>query len=439
MASAVRTLQIKPVVLMPGWQLGPRIAFRFCFLYFGLFCLSTQILVAFLPIPKIDIPDFSLLWQPIVFWTAAHVFSARLPLVSTGSGSGDKTFDWVLVFCLLVFSIVATAVWSVLDRKRSNYAILHKWFRVFIRFSVAGQMLSYGMANVIPLQMPFPYLTQLLEPFGNFSPMGVLWSSIGSSRGYEVFAGCAGTLAGGLLVFARTTPLGALLGLVEMTDVFMLNMTYDVPVKLFSLHLILLNLFLLAPELRRLINFFIRNAVALPSPENALFEDARGNRIAFWSQVALGVWLLAMNLYGSGQMWFEYGGGREKSPLYGIWNVRGMSIDGRLRPLLLTDEDLWRNAVFDFPERMTVQRMNGEFTHYKISLKMDAKTLELTRDNSKNAKASFTFQQPEPGQLVLNGMLDGHKVHIQLEVMDRNRFLLVNRGFHWVQEYPFNR
>jgi hypothetical protein len=439
MASAVRTLQIKPVVLMPGWQWGPRIAFRFCFLYFGLFCLSTQILGGFLPIPKVDIPDFSLLWQPIVFWTAARVFNAKLPLVYTGSGSGDKTFDWVLVFCLLLFSLVATAVWSLLDRKRTNYAILHKWFRVFIRFSLAGQMLSYGMAKVIPLQMPFPYLTQLLEPFGNFSPMGVLWSAIGSSRGYEVFAGCAETLAGGLLVFGRTTPLGALLGLFEMTDVFMLNMAYDVPVKLFSFHLILLNLFLLAPDLRRLINFFIRNSLALPSPENPLFDDARRNRIAFWSQIGLGVWLLTMNLYGSGQMWFEYGGGREKSPLYGIWNVRGMSIDGRLRPPLLTDNDLWRNAVFDFPDRMTVERMNGEFSRYKVSLKMDAKTLELTRNNGKNARSNLTFQQPAPGQLVLNGMLDGRKVQMQLEMMDRNQFLLVNRGFHWVQEYPFNR
>jgi hypothetical protein len=116
-----------------------------------------------------------------------------------------------------------------------------------------------------------------------------------------------------------------------------------------------------------------------------------------------------------------------------------MSIDGRLRPPLLTDNDLWRNAVFDFPERMTVERMNGEFTGYKISLKVDAKTLELSRSNGKNSKSDLTFQLPAPGRLVLNGMLDGHKVRMQLEVMDRNQFLLVNRGFHWVQEYPFNR
>ena len=35
--------------------------------------------------------------------------------------------------------------------------------------------------------------------------------------------------------------------------------------------------------------------------------------------------------------------------------------------------------------------------------------------------------------------IDGHKTHIQLRLRDRNKFLLVNRGFHWIQEYPYNR
>lgn len=42
------------------------------------------------------------------------------------------------------------------------------------------------MVKAIPLQMPAPNLTRLLEPFGHFSPMGVLWHSIGASRGYEM-------------------------------------------------------------------------------------------------------------------------------------------------------------------------------------------------------------------------------------------------------------
>ena len=74
-----------------------------------------------------------------------------------GSGSGDKTFDWVLSFCLIVMSALATAVWSLLDRKRANYARLAKWFRIFLRFALAGQMLTYGFVKAVPLQMPFPH------------------------------------------------------------------------------------------------------------------------------------------------------------------------------------------------------------------------------------------------------------------------------------------
>jgi len=41
--------------------------------------------------------------------------------------------------------------------------------------------------------------------------------------------------------------------------------------------------------------------------------------------------------------------------------------------------------------------------------------------------------------LVLDGDMDRHKVHMQLKLLDRNKFLLVSRGFHWIQEIPFNR
>jgi hypothetical protein len=41
--------------------------------------------------------------------------------------------------------------------------------------------------------------------------------------------------------------------------------------------------------------------------------------------------------------------------------------------------------------------------------------------------------------LILDGNMDSHKMHMQLELVDLNKFLLVSRGFHWIQEYPFNR
>jgi len=432
---------VQQVTRVLHWSFTSRLAFRACFVYFGLFCLATQILGCLFPIPKVEVPDPGTLppMRQIVFWTAAHVFHAKLPLVYTGSGSGDKTFDWVLAFCLLVIAVVAAGIWSVLDRRRENYVTLYKWFRLFIRFALASQFIVYGLDKVIPLQMPFPFLTRLVEPFRDFSPMGVLWTSVGASPAYEILVGSAELLGGILLIFPRTTVLGALVCLADMIQVFMLNMTYDVPVKLFAFHLILLATFLLAPEFWRLADFFVRNRTVGPSPQPELFHTRRGNRIALAAQIMLGIWMLGMNAYSGWSAWHTYGGGRTKSPLYGIWNVDELSIDSQVRSPLLTDYDRWRRAIFDFPERMSFQRMDDSFAHYGVAINDKDKTIVFAKDGDQNWKANFTFQRAAVDRLILDGNMDSHKIHMQLQRMDRSKFVLVSRGFHWISEYPFNR
>ncbi len=422
------------------WSLATRAAFRFGFVYFGIYCLGTQVVRGLMPWSDLEAPDPVTHWPvgPMVAWVAAHVFGVKTELVYF-SGSGDKTFDWVFTFCLLIFAALVAVIWSVLDRRRSDYIFLNKWFRLFLRFCLAGQMLGYGLAKVIPLQMPFPSLSRLVEPFGNFSLMGVLWSSIGASPAYEIFAGCAETLAGILLIFPRTTTLGALVCLADLVQVFVLNMTYDVPVKLFSFHLILMSLVLLAPDFRRLANFFLLNRPAGPSVQALLFLSARRNRIALVAQITFGIVLVGANLYGSIQAWSTYGPGHVRSPLFGIWDISEMTVDGQLRPAMLTDHSRWRRAIFEIPSRVTMQQMDDSSTRYGAAIDSKASTLALSKNDDKNWKAEFVFQRPAAGKLILDGEMEGQKVHMQLELVDASKFMLVSRGFHWVQEYPFNR
>jgi len=431
--------------IVPGqqrrqWTTLTRVTFRFCFVYFGLFCLTNQIFSSMFAFPDAEVPDLSTHWpvRQIVVWTASHVFHVKQPMVYTGSGSGDKTFDWVLTFCLLVFAAVATLVWSAVDRKRQEYATLYKWFRVAMRFALASQMIVYGMDKAIPLQMPSPYLTRLLEPSGNMSPMGVLWFSIGASPAYEIFAGCAELLGGVLLILPRTTMFGALVCLADMIQVFMLNMTYDVPVKLFSFHLIVMALFLLAPGLRGMAGFFFnRETRALVEPQ--VFRTRRANRIALALQVTFGLWLVGLNIYGARVGWRTYGQGSPKSALYGIWNVEQLTIDGANRQPLLNDNQRWRRVIFDFPTAVTFQRMDDSFAWYGASVNPKDRTVALTKGSDPKWKASLSFERPANDRLTLNGKMDGHEVSLQLRLFDHKKYQLWSRGFHWVQEYPFNR
>jgi uncharacterized membrane protein YphA (DoxX/SURF4 family) len=424
----------------PRWGFATRVAFRFSFVYFGLYCLATQVFTGLFPIPNVEMPELDTLWplRHMVFWTASHLFHLSTPLVYTGSGSGDKTFDWVFAFCLLVLAAVATAIWSIADRRRGNYTELHKWFRLAIRFCLAGQMFTYGMYKIIPLQMSLPFF-KLVEPFGDFSPMGLLWAFIGASPAYECFAGCAEILGGLLLLLPRTTLLGALVCLADLTQVFVLNMCYDVPVKLLSFHLILLAAFLLAPELPRLARLFVLGRAPGPSTEPPLFARRRANRVALALQVVFGVLLVAGNAFSVRSVWYSFGGGSPKSPFYGIWDVNEFSVDGQPRAPLLTDPDRWRRAIFVYPTRVSLQHMDDSFARFGSSINSTEKTLALTKDGDKNWKANLRFQRPSQDQLTLDGDMDGHKIRVALRHVDPAKFLLVSRGFHSVQEYPFSR
>jgi hypothetical protein len=69
-------------------------------------------------------------------------------------------------FCFVIIALAITAIWSIVGGRAANHVTVHKWFRLFLRFALGSTMLSYGSAKVIPLQMSFPSLTRLLEPYG---------------------------------------------------------------------------------------------------------------------------------------------------------------------------------------------------------------------------------------------------------------------------------
>jgi len=410
------------------WSLGARIAFRFRVLYFGLYVLTTQMLAGLLILPfdGVSLPNLGPTgaMKGLVSWTATHVFNiAPSAFVTVNTGSGDKTIDWVHAFCLLVLSVAGTAAWSALDRRRPNYERLHRWFTIFLRFSVASTMVGYGMVKAFPLQMPAPSLQRLVEQYGDFSPMGVLWYSIGASFPYERFAGCM-ELAGAVLLFVPSLAVvGAMITFATCVQIFTLNMTYDVPVKLFSFHLILMCLVLLAPHARRLLR-----TILVSSPR----------KLAIALQLAVAVYIIGFNFYTASQGWYSRGPGGPKSPLYGIWNVEEMRVDGVVRAGLIGDYGRWRRVIFQTPANMSFQRMDSSFQGYAAAVDMNAKTVTLSNPD-KSTIATFAIQQQDAGRMVLDGTMNNQKVRFDLKLQPRESFLLVNRGFHWVQERPFNR
>jgi hypothetical protein len=423
----------------PRWRLTTRIAFRFSFIYFGLYILLTQMMSGLLPFGLPPLVSFSFVNAPVM-WVIRNVFHDTRQLAVVG-GSGDKMFDWVFALCLVAFSAVATLVWSVFDRRRPNYVRLHKWFRLYLRFGLATTMVGYGMAKFIPLQMPAPQLTRLLEPFGNFSPMGVLWYSIGASFPYERIIGSAELLAAVFLFIPSTVTLGGVISLIDSLQIFALNMTYDVPVKLFSFHLVLLSVLILAPDVRRLLNVLLLNRPAPVSTVPPLGGRQRAIRAGVALQVLLGVFFLWRGYSSGVERWNTFGAGAPKPPLYGIWVVDRMTIDGVERAPLVTDLERWRRVVIQTSTNVSFWRMDDTAVQMAAHVDTVAKAVHfrVVQGEVRRTIGSLAYNQPSPDRLILDGTLNNRRIRMETHLFPRENFLLVSRGFNWIQEVPFNR
>jgi len=423
------------------WSLLRRIALRFGVVYFLLFTL--WIPVHFLPIPPIPqfYDKYRALWRIVIVWVGESLLRLQVEtgIPNPGNGSKDTMFNYVQLLCYAGFAFAVTVIWSLLDRRRANYERLQRWFWLYLRLALGITMIQYGAAKVFPSQFPPPSLTTLLEPFGESSPMHLLWTFMGASTLYTFFAGAAEVLGGVLLLIPRTTMLGALVSLGAMANVLMLNLGYDVPVKIGVSNLVVMSLVLLFPDLRRLADFFFFNRKVEPAPDRSPFRSPRLNRIAVVLQVLFAVALLGNDLYHSQRAIGEIAEARRTTPLYGIWSVEEFTVDGQVRPALLTDPLRWQRLIVEEGGLVAVQPMNGPLSYFSLRLDQPAKKFVLSKTSDWKRRMEFAYENPQPDQLILRGQLDGQPVTAILRRIDESRFLLINRGFHWVNESALNR
>lgn len=416
----------------PTWGPGKKLLFLFVFVYLVLYNFPSPLY--YLHIEQVDAWYFQL-WRPLVPWVAKHVFNVTI----TVYGGGDSVFAYVQIFCFLVISVAAALIWTLLDRKRRNYARLYEWLRVYIRFVLAVTLIEYGSWKVFPSQFLAPETDRLMQPFGDFSPMQLLWAFMGSSVAYNVFTGLAEMAGGLLLTLRRTTLLGALVCVGVMSNVVMLNLSYDVTVKQFSSHLLLMAVFLAAHDARRLANVLVLNRPAEPEEIRPLFRRKWLARTAAAFAAVFILYETGALLYGSYRNLVDYGSeAASKSPLYGMWTVEELVVDGKVRPPLVTDEKRWRRMFFNTPGRFTIQLMSDSHERYNLVHDEKKRTLVLSKRGDPSSKTTLVYRQPRPDVLFVEGRFDGHPVRARLRLTEPPEFLLVTRGFHWINERPFN-
>jgi len=101
---------------------------------------------------------------------------------------------------------------------------------------------------------------------------------------------------------------------------------------------------------------------------------------------------------------------------------------------VLNDYDRrWRRVIFDSPEVVVFQRTDDSFAHYGVSIDTSHRLVSLRKGNSRTWRSNFTYQQPAPDRLVLEGQMDGHQISMQLQRVELDTFRLLNSPFRWVR------
>jgi len=422
------------------WPLWRKIVFRFFFIYFSIYIAPWTWLDA---IPGISyITNY---YYRIMNWGVEtsnnYLFHVRKILVEV-NGSGDTSWAWAQLWMLLSLALVGCIIWSIADRKRTSYFHLNYWLCLFIRYYVALVAFIYGIEKLFALQMPFPNLSQLATPLGDFLPMRLSWMFIGYSTPYQVFSGIMETLVGVLLLYRRTATLGILMATAVFLNVMMLNLSYDIPVKLYSMNIVLLCVFLVVNEWDRVLCFFVLNKQAAACTIYYYPFQKKWMRIGriilktLFVAVAVG-W----QFYSVIQYYNETHPVLVKQPIQdGIYAVNTFVVNNDTIELSNADSLRWQDVVFEqsgvgsIKTADTAYRQRYKRAYFAYTLDSAKHSIDFKKFKGDSLPvASFLYEIPDSNTVLLRGRQRTDSLCIVLKKTNRH-FQLTERQFHWLSE-----
>ena len=430
-----------------AWQWIRAAAFRVTFVYVLLYAvLATGLYLWMTPLAKYY-SEFAKAQIRATSAIGEALLGQEVPVETPRSGSSDRLVNYVGISLIAATSLVLGLAWTLISRSRfaqrpvapKEYGLTARdLWGLILRYFVATNMLLFGAVKLIPAQFPEPPLDWLIQPFGEISPMRLLWAFMGSSPAYAAFAGIAEVAAGLFLLNRRTSTLGGLLSLGVMANIVVINYSYDICMKISSAHLFFFALLILAPEIRRLADIFLWNRPVGPKFIKPYFSSWR-LRTAGTALKLLFVCAFLLKLASISSNQYEFLAS-PKLPLHGLYEVASFKVDGEERPPLLTDTTRWHRLVINRWSQGHLQRTDGQASFFRqLKVDEDEGTISASALWLENP-VTWNYRELEPDRLEITGHLleGGLPFTAELRRRDPDEYLIRNRAFHWVNETPFN-
>jgi hypothetical protein len=390
--------------------------------FFVLFC------IVFIPFP------FNLTW--VQFSVTESVFGDLIgfvsknifgyPLTNTEVHS-DTIAMYVLVLILFILSILVAIILSNLKSwARYKDKVLKIIYRLACYY-LALQLLKYGLDKVFKNQFYLPEPNTLYTPMGRIPKDLLYWSSMGTSRFYNIFLGSLEALAAIFILIKRTRLVGLLLSLFIMINVVAVNFGFDISVKLFSLLLLFLTLYLLAPYIKSLYQFFFTHHAVTGKPTAGpavLIQNRFLSACLKWFVVGI-IFLEAFYPFIKTG---NFNGDKTARPyMHGAYEVtRYISGSDTLEPASFPVKRFFIHR----DSYMIFQNREDEMTDYKLSYDIDKYEYVLTDYQLHKTPIHFNYNKSD-SVLILQYSNGGKAYQLAGKALDWRKLPAVQKNFHW--------
>jgi hypothetical protein len=288
----------------------------------------------------------------------------------------------------------------------------------------------YAVYKILAVQMPFPNAGFLLEPFGNQSRFFLLFNLVGLSPGYSIFTGVCELLASVLVLNRRTRVFGCLCMIAVLLNVLCFNIFYNVIVKLLTINLLLITLYILAPYTVKLFKFFYSHEPASLAQKKYTFVTPWKRYVIMLLSV-IPVWV-TINLISRGLKQSKLHEMQQQQKVYDVVKfVRGADT----LPPLLTDTFQIRRLLFTtyFGRRYAiVYNMKDNPRYYNYSWDKKTNHITMTGKMDTNDKAQFHYEEHTDTLLKLDGTWHKQKVSMFLKKFNLDSLPVVKEKIKWV-------
>lgn len=341
------------------------------------------------------------------------------------SQEGKNYTGW---FLTVLVCLLAGFIWNQFDKNRKNLEKLYYWFYLAARYGIALRMSWFAWAKVFPVQMPFPTISQLNTNLGDFTPGKLYWLTTGVSPFFEVFAGVFELTATVLILYRRTTTLGALMMIAILLPIWFVNIGYDAGVELASLHILTLSLLLLVRDSKKFYEILIQHkAVALTYIPKVTFRNQWQNGAGLFLKYAFIFLFVIHRGYSYGNLYAH--GKSFKLPLddglpgvSGLYKVSEFKRNGELIPDAAGDTTRWQNVVFEKFNSISVKidkpfHLNtknsirtteyyGNIGRYYYGYTADTvnKIFTLRNRADTTSKLILEYERPDSSRFILSGI-----------------------------------